>query len=405
MKKSLCLFTILVATVLFWACTSEEGVSDVGIQVNTGIRSIDDAMQIAEKSYLSFYGRSGRSASAPVCSKENCYVVKGRSSRGLANDTMLYVINFDNNEGFALINPMENKVPLLGITEEGHYNPDEGTDNENFDYFMDKLSVYLTLPGDSIFSPNVPGTFPSTIESVSPKVKVLWGQHSPYGDECSNGVAGCANTAMAMVISYFEFPQVLPLTYPNHPRSSVIFNWDDLHLHAKAPNRGCQETHVTETHAALAQLCRELGYRAGSVYNPGSSAVKPTTGTDLYAPINVLSDMGYSVSSLYYFTEERCRTALRGSNLVYMLGWASEGGHAWIMDGYKVYATGSFLVGGTPSTKTYFHYNWGWDGDCNGYFLSNVFDTSSATDYDNPEWTDHNSNYTDDIIYFIVSNQ
>lgn len=397
MKKSFYFFTVLVTAVLFWACTNEDGISDAGLQVNAGVRSIDEAVQIAKNSYQDFYGRSSRNTSAPVCSKENCFVVRGRSSRGMANDTILYVINFDNDEGFALINPMENKTPLLGISEEGHYNPEEGTENENFEFFMENLTNYITMPGNPLDPPIIPIFRPHTVDSINPKVKVLWGQHSPYGDECSNGIAGCANTAMAMIISYFEFPQVLQLTYPNHPQYSVIFNWDELLLHAKAPSRGCQENRVAETHAALAQMCRQLGYLAGSSYYPTK------TRTSTYAPPSVLSNLGYNVSPLYYFNEENCRTALHGFNLVYMMGSAVEGGHAWLMDGYKYVDTATLRLDGSHVMKTYFHYNWGWNGDCNGYFLSDVFDTTAATEYDNPEWTENNYNFIEDIIYFTAS--
>lgn len=42
-----------------------------------------------------------------------------------------------------------------------------------------------------------------------------------------------------------------------------------------------------------------------------------------------------------------------------------------------------FPIGSPSSTsKRYMHYNWGWYGNCNGYFLSVVFDTSDAYQYD-----------------------
>ena len=37
----------------------------------------------------------------------------------------------------------------------------------------------------------------------------------------------------------------------------------------------------------------------------------------------------------------------------------------------------------------YYHFNWGWYGDCNGYFSKNVFDSQAATWYDG---TSNNSN-------------
>jgi hypothetical protein len=43
----------------------------------------------------------------------------------------------------------------------------------------------------------------------------------------------------------------------------------------------------------------------------------------------------------------------------------SDGGHAWICDGYQV-----------TSGSNYFHMNWGWSGNSNGYFLTSNLDPS-----------------------------
>lgn len=52
-------------------------------------------------------------------------------------------------------------------------------------------------------------------------------------------------------------------------------------------------------------------------------------------------------------------------------------GHAWVIDGYikrkNVSSTGSVL-----NNQTLVHCNWGWHGDCNGYFTSGVFKSQQA---------------------------
>ncbi len=57
---------------------------------------------------------------------------------------------------------------------------------------------------------------------------------------------------------------------------------------------------------------------------------------------------------------------LKAGNPVMMsaLSICSPGGHAWVFDGYYK-KNGSY----------FFHCNWGWDGNGDGYYLSGVFDT------------------------------
>lgn len=35
-------------------------------------------------------------------------------------------------------------------------------------------------------------------------------------------------------------------------------------------------------------------------------------------------------------------------------------------------------------THAYYHFNWGFDGENNGYFYGGVFDTSNGINYDTP---------------------
>ena len=43
-------------------------------------------------------------------------------------------------------------------------------------------------------------------------------------------------------------------------------------------------------------------------------------------------------------------------------------GHAWVIDGGKAYC---FVTDGVPSGfRYYMHCNWGWNGECDGYYSS-----------------------------------
>ena len=57
-------------------------------------------------------------------------------------------------------------------------------------------------------------------------------------------------------------------------------------------------------------------------------------------------------------------------------------GHAWVCDGAHYYHLHSGIPlagGGNDITEIYMHFNWGWNGSYNGYFLAEVYNTAKGT--------------------------
>mgnify|MGYP003166888328 CR=1 FL=1 len=86
---------------------------------------------------------------------------------------------------------------------------------------------------------------------------------------------------------------------------------------------------------------------------------------------------GYSCASgLASYEIASIRTNLDETHPVYVrANDISEGGHAWIADGYiysrigtEYYEERLVLTNSTVQTTNLVHYNWGWDGSCDGYF-------------------------------------
>jgi hypothetical protein len=99
----------------------------------------------------------------------------------------------------------------------------------------------------------------------------------------------------------------------------------------------------------------------------------------------------------------------------------SYSGHAWVVDGYLKHriivsewsrdanlfgAEWELISEGEPYYIEYYHMNWGWDGNCNGYFKTEVFETNKATEYDNTNSSFNNQiqrNYEYIVQYFTVT--
>ena len=95
-------------------------------------------------------------------------------------------------------------------------------------------------------------------------------------------------------------------------------------------------------------------------------------------------------------------------------------GHEWVADGIhkvSVHSTEwtrpmgqlgwTLTIDYGTQTTEYLHYNWGWDGNCNGFFVAGIFNPNSGSNYDNNKnWFYRNTsdyNFTTSIQYFTVS--
>ena len=69
---------------------------------------------------------------------------------------------------------------------------------------------------------------------------------------------------------------------------------------------------------------------------------------------------------------------MRGNARYYHVGFVFRkyvDGHAWVVDGY---------IDSVKNNKEsfYIHCNWGWRGDCNGYFLHDILNAEEIPYYD-----------------------
>lgn len=80
---------------------------------------------------------------------------------------------------------------------------------------------------------------------------------------------------------------------------------------------------------------------------------------------------GYSdVDKHFGFGNKKQKIAdkvIRGGRPVYLDGCGKKCGHAWVLDGLR---------------GNYYHINWGWQGQWDGYYSKGVFRTSQRSDMD-----------------------
>lgn len=311
----------------------------------------------------------------------------GKKIQG-SNDGMIYVFNKGLKDGYVIIagdDRVENEV--LGYSDNGAF--DYNQIPENMKYWLGEYERQIEfMQKNAIEEKKVETKELST--SVAPLLgNIKWGQDAPYNLLCpslANGrkaVAGCVATAMAQIMYYWRWPeqgigshsygwnynnQVTTLTADF---SSSKYRWDLM-----MPSY--DENSSNESQLAVAKLLSDVGISVDMNYGTSSSA----NTTDAVDALKAYFKYDKNVNSLGRISfsskewEQVLREELNAGRPVLYSGQASSGGHAFVCDGYN--------------SDGYFHFNWGWDGFYDGYFLTTVLDpTKHMTDGVNDGYNVH----------------
>ena len=120
------------------------------VQNDLNKRTYQEALDIAQNSIsILEHGNSvTRSIRANRTIDRNAIIVGSQHnitrSASEQDDTLFYVFNFCNDEGFAVVSASKNTDGLLAVTESGHYSANETSEIEGFDMFMDLAENYVT---------------------------------------------------------------------------------------------------------------------------------------------------------------------------------------------------------------------------------------------------------------------
>lgn len=286
------------------------------------------------------------------------------SYSGNSDSAPFYVFNANDGQGFVIISGDDRAQCVLGYSDYGKF--DYADVPPQLVYMMDLFSERIKkMPADapahsSWRSPRVgvPGNESILLETA------CWGQGAPYNSLCPviDGVqapAGCVATAMAIIMKYHNWPgrgegfhsyvcngQNLSFDY------GIDFDWTNT------PSRltGDSSDEEIDNVAKLMSACGiavDMGYsqkESGAFSAPVSIAMSDYF---VYSPLSQL------ISNKNY-TQDDWANILKyelslNRPLIYFVGGAS-GNHAVVCDGYN---------------QSYFHINWGWDGNYNGYFALN----------------------------------
>lgn len=213
--------------------------------------------------------------------------------------------------------------------------------------------------------------------AIAPMCKTQWNQDAPYNNQCPKmGTrampTGCVATAMAQVMKYWNYPSngtgtgicYVPAGADGVTSISLkrpAFDWDNmLNIYEKGKYDDTQAN-------AVAWLMKACGYASQMDYNVGASGTLSRIAGQAMIHNFTYSDKLTYCERDYYTAEEWDNIVYReletGRPILYG-GLSSTAGHEFVCDGY--------------AGNGYYHFNWGWGGMSNGFFLLAALDPGSV---------------------------
>jgi len=304
-----------------------------------------------------------------------------------ANRDMAYI--FTNADGGFIVAAGRDdaSLPLLGYGLSGISNPSDVPPA-----LVDMIEAFDARPArvsdESVSRATIP-----------PMVTCTWNQDNPFNNDCpetraGKAVTGCEATAAAQIMYFYKYPQVgtgtasyvwqngnrnqmLQFNYEEHP-----FDWDNMIDHYT-------EGEYTDAQAAaVANLMYGAGAGMNMQYSAEASACYDWEG------VAALTDyLGYDPSCTlpmaeFYTVEEWTDMVYAelaaGHPLIYTGSTVLREGHAFVCDGYDGEYDGQ--------SGDFFHINWGWGGNFDGYFpLTNLAPSGQGIGGGSGAFTEANS--------------
>lgn len=380
--KRFCIFLLVAMALVACEKENESVIRNTDLQevVAQNKVSLKEALLYAENS-INGINPTTRSAERKVKSTE-IYVAKPTTRSAEDTEVSFYLINYENNEGFAMVSTDSRTTPVYAYSDEGNLTPESFENNPGLQIFRDgaiqhyeneiansgtydlgddRLPIFeipeiLYNTNDVVAIVEVDGTYyfeGSKINEIikGPLVPVAWHQDEPYNQHYnSQKKAGCGPVAAAQVMSYYKYPTI---------HDNYTYNWDYM---TSVPTHSIYQ--INEAYS-ISKLLEQIAIEANCTHDG------VLTLTSSFGLMVALNEFGYNYQWDDSFDSTTIFANIDNNNPVIIGGdkQGEEYGHYWVIDGSKTrwlttrlyYIEYPYNVhSSTSSTPTkYYHCNWG----------------------------------------------
>lgn len=289
-----------------------------------------------------------------------------------SSDTLLMVIDFED-LGFIILSADESAYPVLA------YSLDETFDMEN----PSPASLYLLNSYAEEIQDIKRRSLPADEKTMSAWTKIKENHPVPSSKSISNGYLltsrwnqskyynayspqdpdsppgydgrvpnGCVALAMAQILYYYRFPETGQNSHTNYTNyGDYHVNFGEQHYHYEA-----MLDELNSWNNEVAKLIFHCATSVDMMYDPsGSGAYSQDVPDALKTYFNYASSTRQVSRNNNQQWKNTIKNQIDQGRPVYYSGYNEDGGHAFVCDGYD--------------EEEYFHFNLGWGGSGNGYYL------------------------------------
>ena len=285
----------------------------------------------------------------------------------------VYIFDRPASSGYLIVSADDTATPLLGYADSGSF--DANNMPPQLEWWLSEYASQI----DYASANGIKNTYApiANKKEIAPLVKTKWNQGTPYNNLCPsvNNVkcpSGCVATAMAQVMKFWNYPDVgtgrVTATLPSGGTGEAFinlaqkpFDWNNM------IDSYSGYDYTNEQGNAVATLMQAAGYAAKMNYAPGGSGA-----LSINAAISLSKNFKYNPNIQYlqrlYFNasewNEIVYNELAAGRPILYGGQSTSVGHEFVCDGYD--------------GNGYFHFNWGWGGMSDGYFILDALNPNSV---------------------------
>lgn len=285
----------------------------------------------------------------------------------------VYIFDRPASSGYLIVSADDTATPLLGYADSGSF--DANNMPPQLEWWLSEYASQI----DYASANGIKNTYApiANKKEIAPLVKTKWNQGTPYNNLCPsvNNIkcpSGCVATAMAQVMKFWNYPEVgtgrVTATLPSGGTGEGFinlaqkpFDWNNM------IDSYSGYDYTNEQGNAVATLMQAAGYAAKMNYAPGGSGA-----LSINAAISLSKNFKYNpniqyLQRLYFNTSEWNEIVyneLAAGRPILYGGQSTSVGHEFVCDGYD--------------GNGYFHFNWGWGGMSDGYFILDALNPNSV---------------------------
>jgi hypothetical protein len=303
-----------------------------------------------------------------------------------SGDNLIYLFEINGNDGFIIVSGDDGATPVLGYSRGNNLEATRVPDNFRkwLEGYKNQIRYIRSRPGlasgetedqwkDLISGRGTSGTESAT--AVEPLITTKWNQSPYFNDLCpydpyygDYSVTGCVATAMAQIMKYWNYPETGNGFHSyNHANFGIIsanfgstrYDWEAMTDVLAGEN------------PAVATLMFHCGVSVDMNYSANSSGAYVVSEA---SPVEHCAEYAFREYFSYdnsltgvirenYTTDgwiQLLKTELEAGRPIEYAGFGAGGGHAFVCDGVD--------------PNDFFHFNWGWGGYFDGYFVIDALD-------------------------------